>query len=424
MATDSVSIFSEGTYEEQTQELVNYLARRLPETDRPAFIRPFQDALKSAGDEENHEQRRVVLSLVLEQVTGLGDGNEREIEGFFNLLFSHFILYFPPTPDNEPRYTSLLKVISGQVSLEHLAVQLRILSNLFNAIPRQSHLRLQVAKAILQATSSGEGLAVLQLSNLNVEQWISEWDTTPEEKSQFLKLLSDAYLQLEKRDEAYGLSLRHLQILPSSSPNAQSAAIATVSSALQNPATFNFDPLFKIDSVVQLKDHPILALLRIFLTGDISDYTKFESSHSAFLEESQLSQDVLRRKIRLLTIASLASHHIGGEVAYSEIASAIDVPEESVEKWLIDVIRTGLISGKISQPKRTLRITRSTTRSFERFEWEALEKRLLVWKSSLAGVLDVVNNAGTTHGASATIQAPAAPAPSTVQPQPQTTTVA
>lgn len=54
------------------------------------------------------------------------------------------------------------------------------------------------------------------------------------------------------------------------------------------------------------------------------------------------------------------------------------------------VIRAGLLSGKLSQTSQSLHITRSTARTFEREQWEALEKRLVAWKTGLAGVLEVV----------------------------------
>lgn len=65
---------------------------------------------------------------------------------------------------------------------------------------------------------------------------------------------------------------------------------------------------------------------------------------------------------------------------------------------LYAVIRSGLLSGKLSQTTQTLHITRSTARSFERDEWAALEKRILAWKTGLAGVLEVVANARRQSG--------------------------
>jgi hypothetical protein len=55
------------------------------------------------------------------------------------------------------------------------------------------------------------------------------------------------------------------------------------------------------------------------------------------------------------------------------------------------VVRTGLLHGKLSQTNQTLHVVRSTVRAFEREHWEALEKRLELWKGGLAGVLEIVS---------------------------------
>jgi len=71
------------------------------------------------------------------------------------------------------------------------------------------------------------------------------------------------------------------------------------------------------------------------------------------------------------------------------------------------VIRTGLLSGKLSQTTQSLHVYRSSARAFEREQWEALEKRLVAWKAGLASVLEVVTSAqkrGSGSGVSEVVQ--------------------
>src|ERR1700722_2414946 len=95
--TDSVSIFTEGTFEEQVrslapstaflncelfkiQELVDYVVRNRTEDERTSAIRSFQGALKSKDGnplEEDKEKRKFIFSKVLAEVKGLGDGSEK-----------------------------------------------------------------------------------------------------------------------------------------------------------------------------------------------------------------------------------------------------------------------------------------------------------------------------------------------------------
>jgi translation initiation factor 3 subunit M len=74
-------------------------------------------------------------------------------------------------------------------------------------------------------------------------------------------------------------------------------------------------------------------------------------------------------------------------LSYSKIASSLDIPKEEVEVWLIDVIRAGLVEGKLSQARQELLVHRSTYRTFGKEEWEELDSRLEDWKVALEGVL-------------------------------------
>jgi translation initiation factor 3 subunit M len=119
---------------------------------------------------------------------------------------------------------------------------------------------------------------------------------------------------------------------------------------------FDFDALFKIDAIIQLQGHELFSLLRVFLSGGLEDYKKWESDHSGSIEEygdcphcrgsqglilifhplSGLDKAQLERKIRLLTLASLGFQNIGKDVPYATLASALQVDQSEVEKWVID----------------------------------------------------------------------------------------
>ncbi|KAJ7693878.1 PCI-domain-containing protein [Mycena rosella] len=394
-AADSVAIFAEGTFEEQIQELVNYIVRNRAEEERTAFIRPFQDVLKTEPGkkplEEDDNRRRKILSMVLVDVKSLGDGSEKEIEGFFNLIFAHlFSLYSPDSPETKQFVAGLVHTISA-ASSEQTSIKYRLLSNLFNAIPRKSPLRFSVYTTLLDlATANGE-LDALQLARVDVEKWL---------RDAFLKTIADAYEKSGQLATAYEYSMAYVRSLPAGAPATETAAVETIATALRLPFVFDFDPLFKLDAVVAAKDHELFTLLHIFLNDGLPQFKAWEASHPAALEKYQLESAQLERKIRLLTLASLGFKNIGHDLPYSQVAEALHVEPSEVEKWVIDVIRAGLLSGKLSQTSQSLHITRSTARTFEREQWEALEKRLVAWKAGLAGVLEVVAAArkqGTPH---------------------------
>jgi len=146
-----------------------------------------------------------------------------------------------------------------------------------------------------------------------------------------------------------------------------------------------------------LANHPLLALLRIFEKDDLVSWDSWRKENTAVLTELGLDAAELDRKLRFLTLSTLATKHIGEDLPYQSIASALQLEPSAVEVWVIDAIRAKIISGKLSQPTQTFHVTRATTTSYhpfnEKTQWESLEKKLLAWRSGLVGVLGVVSGA-------------------------------
>ena len=172
--------------------------------------------------------------------------------------------------------------------------------------------------------------------------------------------------------------------------------------------------------VSELDGTPIHALLKIFVGGRREDLEQWLASGDgrATVERHSLNPDELISKMRLLDLAELCVGSVSSEVSYDEIARVLNIPDEAVESWVIDVIRAGLVSGKLSQVKRSFRVYRSTYRSFERPQWESLEKRLVQWQSSVENLVSIIRNSAavrTPAAVSSAADAPAsgaAPAPS------------
>jgi translation initiation factor 3 subunit M len=65
---------------------VNYVVRNRSDEDRAAFIKPFQDILKTDEGqkplEKDEPRQRKIFSMVLSEVKGLGDGSEKGASSF------------------------------------------------------------------------------------------------------------------------------------------------------------------------------------------------------------------------------------------------------------------------------------------------------------------------------------------------------
>lgn len=64
------------------QELVDYVIRSRPESERTVIVQQFQNLLKQKGDEDPAEDdgkiyHRQLLLYILPEIKSLGDGSER-----------------------------------------------------------------------------------------------------------------------------------------------------------------------------------------------------------------------------------------------------------------------------------------------------------------------------------------------------------
>ena len=146
---------------------------------------------------------------------------------------------------------------------------------------------------------------LLQITPESVERWTSEWAIAPQQKFDFLRLLAEVFGKAGQlyasprvtlhpsrliflpsyRSTSYQYLLTSLRNVPPNSPHPESDAIQAISTALKLPSVFDFDTLFKIDAIIKLQGHELFSLLRVFLSGGLEDYKKWESEHSGSVEK-------------------------------------------------------------------------------------------------------------------------------------------
>ena len=229
----------------------------------------------------------------------------------------------------------------------------------------------------------------------NIETWIVQWDTDDEDQRQLFLSIANAADEAGEVEQSYQYLLRALLTIPQGevgSEEARSLSIRALKSALSYPTHFDFQDLTALDPIQALrKSNPIFfELLEIFNAELLDDYNDFKDEHEGWVEEQGLNNSSLHRKMRLLTLASLSASTQSRSLPYQQIARALQIPSDEVEMWVIDVIRAGLVEGKLSQLNQTFLIHRSTYRMFGEKQWVEVQGRLDTWRTSLEGVLAVV----------------------------------
>ena len=434
MRSDIVPVLTEGTLGDHVEECAALFSRSLPEAERTGFIQSLQsEAVKAEATEDadaGAEQARAVVNKLVHAVPAGLDGTDREVEGVFNMLISLLNRHYDGAEaDRSALFMHLVQVVgSTSTGAERSVVRYRVLANVFNALPPKSAMRLNVFNALLELAAMNGDLDFLSAAVQSLPTWLAQWEVPPEAKHECLGRVADALESSERGVEyvatAYQLELLHLRYVSNeqslSRETRHASAEASIAAVLRLPKIFEYGEMLHVPLVSELDGTPIHALLKIFVGGRRADLEQWLASGDgrATVERHSLNPDELISKMRLLDLAELCVGSVSSEVSYDEIARVLNIPDEAVESWVIDVIRAGLVSGKLSQVKRSFRVYRSTYRSFERPQWESLEKRLVQWQSSVENLVSIIRNSAavrTPAAVSSAADAPtsgAAPAPS------------
>lgn len=276
------------------------------------------------------------------------------------------------------------------------------LSTIFNVVPLESEARYHVFLAILKVIQSTNSIqtfeALIPQLESNVPLWLSAWQLDEEDARSFHLSIADAAAAASYPDLSYDYLLKALETVSptaTTSPDSRALAKRTLLAAITNPNVTDFTPLTASDAIQALRksDSNLFELLEIFSSDDYASYTDFlETNSLSSLSIPDGAAEILSTKMRLLTLATIAVSSPNRSVPYATISSALQVPSEDVEMWVIDTIRAGLVEGKLSQLRQEFLVQRATYRVFGEKQWAEIQGRLMVWRRSLESVLNVVRN--------------------------------
>ncbi|KAH3915838.1 eukaryotic translation initiation factor 3 subunit M [Parastagonospora nodorum] len=384
------TILIEGSFEELTDEFAQYI-----------------DTLKkSQGEEASNLQGETaellkenkkddVLKKLVVGAQALNQAPEKEFIAAYNLLI-HLVNQSPSVNMYLPKICQNLSAPISSSPQNGGGLALSILSTIFNTTSAGSEVRYHVLLAILRVIRATSNFETLRPQLKQLDKWLEAWETEEEDSRKLYLAVSDVASDAGESEQAYTYLLRALRTYPSeeaSSPEARELSLRALKSALTHPTHFDFQDLTDLDSIQALRnsDPIFFQLLEIFNSDLLDDYNDFKDEHDGWVEESGLDGAALNRKMRLLTLASMAAS--AGQtrsLPYDKIAKALQISSEEVEMWVIDVIRAGLVEGKLSQLNQTFLIHRSTYRVFGDNQWREVSSRLDMWRNSLTGVLQVI----------------------------------
>ncbi|KAF2749808.1 eukaryotic translation initiation factor 3 subunit M [Sporormia fimetaria CBS 119925] len=390
MPGPQTTLLIEGSFEELADEFAQYIDNlKNSQGDSASGVHSGvkQDLQEGKKDE--------ALKKLIVGSAALNSGPEKEFIAAYNLLI-HLISQSPNVGQLLPRVCSNLTAPITSSPANGAGLALSVLSTIFNTLPPTNDLRFHILLTIVRVIRATSNFETLRPQLKQIDQWLENWEADEEERRKLYLAVSETAADAGEEEQSYNYLLRALRTFPSeeaSSPEARELSLRALKTALTHPNHFDFQDLTDLDSIQALRNSdPVhFQLLEIFTSDNLDDFNDFKDEHNGWVEQSGLDAAALDRKMRLLTLASIAA--TAGQtrsLPYAHIAKALQVPAEDVEMWVIDVIRAGLVEGKLSQQNQTFLIHRSTYRVFGENQWREVASRLDLWRNSLTNVLSLI----------------------------------
>ncbi|KAL1643516.1 hypothetical protein SLS58_004876 [Diplodia intermedia] len=392
MPAPTNTLLIEGSFEELADELAQYLnALKKNQGDESSDLQSEVGSLLEENKKDDVLKKLVTASAVLNSAP------EKEFLAAYNLLI-HLVrqspsvnVYLPPLCKNVSNPITSSPANSAGLSLS-------VLTTIFNVLQPDNDSRYHVFLAILRVVKSSSTFENLKSQLKNIDSWLAQWESDEEEQRKLYLAIAEAAQEGGEDETAYQYLIKALRTIPAeeaANQEARDLSVRALKTALMHPAHFDFQDLTALDSIQALrKSDPVhFELLEIFTSELLEEFNDFQEEHDEFIEKEEgLEGAQLTRKMRLLTLASLAAQATGQtrSLPYAQITKALQIPSEEVELWVIDVIRAGLVEGKLSQLNQTFLIHRATYRVFGDNQWREVASRLDMWRNSLTGVLGVI----------------------------------
>ncbi|KAI8968942.1 hypothetical protein BDF20DRAFT_916369 [Mycotypha africana] len=385
------SIYVKGDTESQITDLALYIAKLRGEDgdmDAP-YVKEIQSIYKDKKD--------AVYTQLAKDASIFLTENNKQVEGAFNLLVV-LVLQAPEAVLKDAVFTlidTLTKTESSKIGLKQ-----KILLNLYNALPNDSTLRYNAFIALIEVTAQADELDSLIGQLEYVDTWAKQWGIGKETERHLYQYLDEVLLNAGEEKLSLKFALRNLSTFEARDEKSKKIAKDVIIRAIAMDNYFAFEDLLQYPAVQQLKEDKNseeYALLDVFLNGNLSTYQEFVKSHPNAVKLCPSPENNLH-KMRLLSLASLGSENLSRELKYADIAANLQISEDEVEMWVIDVIRAGLVEAKLDQLNKTVLVHRSIYRVFGTEQWKKLSTCLNAWKNNLNEILTVIGNAKLIAG--------------------------
>ncbi|XP_047003162.1 eukaryotic translation initiation factor 3 subunit M [Schistocerca americana] len=360
-----VPVFTDLSLDDQAQELRVYF--------------------KSLGAEISEEKSPKGIEDDLHKIIGVCDacfkeGNESEIETILNGIVSMLVLIPVERVDN--LILAFCEKLTKAPGHKLGMVSLRVGWLMFQSLDACSPMRYHVYYHLVQVAKQVDQVHAIFRDMDQLRQQFERCPPSNEQMQKLLRLLHEVLLECKQSEQAAKVMVELLGTYTAENASqARDDAQRCILAALADPNTFLLDPLLALKPVRFLEGQLIHDLLSIFVSEKLPSYLHFYQNHREFVHNLGLNHEQNMKKMRLLTFMQLAEGQ--SEMTFDTIQQELQLGENEVESFIIDVLKTKLVRARMDQAARKVFISSTMHRTFGRAQWQQLRDLLYSWKSNL-----------------------------------------
>lgn len=355
--------------------------------------------MKSQGADISEERSEKGLEDDLQKIISVcdvsfKDASEADAEGILNGIVS--MLALCSGDKTESLILAFCEKLSKAPNQEMSMVCLKVLWSLFQSLSESSSMRFHVYYYLAGIAGKTGQLATVYKDMATTTAMFTKAPLTTEQRQKLYRLLHEVLLANKQADQAGKVMVDLLGTYTTENASeAREEAQRCIIASLADPNTFLFDHLLNLKPVKFLEKELIHDLLKIFVFEKLEAYIKFYETNQAFVTGLGLKHDDNMRKMKLLSFMQLAENR--SEISFAEIQHSIQISEDEVEEFLIDVIKTKLVRAKIVQGDNTVFVSSTMHRTFGPGDWQQLHHLLTQWKANIHTVKEQMQHVASAQ---------------------------
>ena len=225
---------------------------------------------------------------------------------------------------------------------------MKVLWSLYQSINENSTMKYHVYHALVLLAGKTRQVDLVYTDMESLKSQFTGCPPSNQQWQELYKLLHEVLRSCKKSEAASQVMIELLDTY--TTENASQAREEThkcIVASIADPNVFHLDHLLQLKPVKFLEGELIHDLLKIFVSEKLDVYQKFYENHRDFVQGLGLNHEDNLTKMKLLTFMQLAETK--SEITFGEVQQHMQIGENEVEEFLIDVLNTKLVRAKINQ---------------------------------------------------------------------------